>query len=62
MFQATMCPSSGELTVSMRHRYFSLQTRQPPIQCFIPQAVNTVWCSWGWAKLSTETCWADWNY
>jgi len=36
-----MCPSAGELTVSMRHWYFSLciggwshpnqQTRQPPI-------------------------------
>ena len=24
MFRATMCPSSGELTVSMRHWYFSL--------------------------------------
>jgi len=24
MFQATMCPSPRELTVSMRHRYFSL--------------------------------------
>jgi len=22
----------------------------------------TLWCSWGWAKLSPETCWADWNY
>ena len=40
MFRATMCPSSGELTVSMRHWYFSLcvggclvwQTRQPPTQ------------------------------
>jgi len=19
-------------------------------------------CCWGWAKLSPETCWADWNY
>ena len=24
MFRATMCPSSGEITVSMRHWYFSL--------------------------------------
>jgi len=24
MFRATVCPSSGELTVSMRHKYFSL--------------------------------------
>jgi len=48
MFRATMCPSSGELTVSMRHWYFSpcmvdclvcwslsdpnQQTRQPTIQ------------------------------
>jgi len=30
--------------------------------CIIPQAVNTVYSSWGWAKLSPETCWADWNY
>jgi len=27
-----------------------------------PQAANTVYCSWGWAKLSPETCWANWNY
>ena len=36
MFRATMCPSSEELTLSMRYWYFSLfmdgqQTRQPPI-------------------------------
>ena len=37
MFRATACPSSGELTVSMRHRYFSLckgglaWPGQPPI-------------------------------
>jgi len=31
-------------------------------RCFIPQTVNTVYCSWGWEKLSPETCWADWNY
>jgi len=30
--------------------------------CFIPQAVNTVWCTWGWTKLSPETCWANWNF
>jgi len=29
--------------------------------CIIPQAVNTVQCSWRWAKSSAETCWADWN-
>jgi len=28
----------------------------------IPQAINTVQCSRGWAKLSPEACWADWNY
>ena len=40
MFRVTMCPSSGELTVSVRHWYFSLCmggclvccSRQPPIQ------------------------------
>jgi len=26
------------------------------------QAVNTAQCSWWWAKLSPETCWADCNY
>jgi len=31
-------------------------------RCITPQAVNTVYCSWGWAKLSPETCSADWNY
>jgi hypothetical protein len=25
-------------------------------RCIIPQAVNTVLCSWGWGKLSPETC------
>ena len=24
------------------------------------EAVNTVMCSWWWAKPSSETCWADW--
>ena len=28
MFRATMCPSSGEITVSMRHWYFSLFMRK----------------------------------
>ena len=33
MFQATVCPSSGELTVSMRHwSHLNQQTRQSPIQ------------------------------
>jgi len=28
-------------------------------RCFLPQAVNTFLCSWGWAKFSPESCWAD---
>jgi len=28
----------------------------------MPQAVNTVYNSWGWAKSPPETCWADSNY
>jgi len=31
-------------------------------ECIIPQAVNTVYFSWRWAKSSSETCWSDWNY
>jgi len=31
VFRASICPSLGELTVSMRHWYLSL-SRQPPIQ------------------------------
>ena len=50
VFRATVCPLSGELTVSMRHWYFSLcmgglshpnpQTRQPPILTYL----FTSWC------------------
>jgi hypothetical protein len=46
MFRATLCPSSGDLTVSLRHRYFL----QPPIQSEkIPvwHIYNNV--SWWWA-------------
>ena len=37
MFRAIMCPSSGELTVSMRHWWQSYllvdqHTKQPPVQ------------------------------
>ena len=34
MFRATMCPSSGEITLSMRHWYLKLQPadQTPPIQ------------------------------
>jgi len=24
--------------------------------------VGALYQSWGWAKLSPETCWADWSY
>jgi len=30
MFWATMCPSSGEITVSMRHFVFGMQGGIPP--------------------------------
>ena len=30
------------------------------LQCTVPEAVNTVKCSWWWAKTSPETCRADW--
>jgi len=58
MFQATMCPSSGELTVSMRHWYFCTlygwlsgqQNRQPPIQSEkIPVSQRYSHFSWWWA-------------
>ena len=34
----------------------------PILRSIIPLAANTVWCFWGWAKLSPATCWADCNY
>jgi hypothetical protein len=39
-----------------------LVTRRQHRCCIIPQAVNTIYCPREWAKLSPETCWADWNY
>jgi len=45
-----MLPDGDKVTIRQHRR------------CVIPQAVNTVQCSWGWAKLSPETCWADCNY
>jgi len=36
MFRAIMCPSSGELTVSMRHWYFSLCMGACLVCCSIP--------------------------
>ena len=35
-------------------------TGQQQHRCTISQAVNTIKCSWWWAKTSSETCRADW--
>jgi len=62
MFRASMCPSSGEITVSMRHRYLSLcmggvwsSDQTPPIQsdkyqCRIDTAIFSWWWAHGWPK------------
>jgi len=34
-------------------------TRRQPLGWILPEAVNTVKCSWWWAKTSPETCRAD---
>jgi len=47
--------------VELKFRLILVTSRQHR-RCFIPQAVNRVWCSWAWAILSPETCWADWKY
>jgi len=47
-----MLPAGDKELVASRHHR----------QCIIPQDANAVCCSWGWAKLSPETCSADYNY
>jgi len=44
------------------HLFLYYQLYNQSLQCIIPQAVNTALSSWGWAKLSPETCWANWKY
>ena len=50
MFRATMCPSSGELTVSVRHWYFSLYgwLSGQQVRCFGPfsGALDCVYSLW----------------
>jgi len=54
----TMLPAGGLDAEEFRIQVTDRQNRG----CIIPQAVNTVLCSWWWAKSLSETCWADWNY
>ena len=52
-------PAGDQDEVELQFHLILVTCRQHR-RCFIPQAVNTVYCSWG-AKLSPETCWADCN-
>jgi len=54
----TMLPAGNLVETELLIQFTGRQHRP----CITPQAVNTVKRSWGWAKSSPETCWADWNY
>ena len=59
MFRTTTCPSSGELTLSMRHRYCCLlaASKQAAVSVWqMPVAACRVLNSWWWTERPCETC------
>jgi hypothetical protein len=59
-YTPSMLPA-GSLDPEELLRIQATGRQQRDCTSIIPQAVNTVWCSWRWVKSSPETCWADWN-